>query len=129
MTPFVRALTRVVLLAVAVAAGPAMADDAASLVAAERAFAQASAETGLARAYAGTGAGHLAAVPGARTWSPAGGEAAASGDLGYSYGQMEVRADGAGGARLFSYLRFWKRTADGPWRLVLDVLNEIPAPG
>ncbi len=45
-------------------------------------------------------------------------EAARSGDLGYTWGRLGV----APGASTF-YVRVWSRTADGTWRVALDVVQ------
>lgn len=47
---------------------------------------------------------------------------AASGDLGYTWGEM--RAPGPGdGKPMGYYLRIWRRQADGSWKLVLDLVS------
>jgi ketosteroid isomerase-like protein len=58
------------------------------------------------------------------TWSPAGGEAAASGDLGYTYGI--VRSPGDRGVEKAAYCRVWKMQPDGAWKVVVDVENPFP---
>jgi ketosteroid isomerase-like protein len=63
-------------------------------------------------------------------WQPLGGEGARSGDLGYTYGSLEVRKGGEQGTSKPGgfYLRVWER--QGPaWRLALDILNPPPPAG
>ena len=61
-------------------------------------------------------------------WIPSSAVAASSGDLGYAYGNLEIRlsADDEAPGQISSYLHIWKRGADGKWRLVLDITNELP---
>ena len=134
---------------VAAAAPPASGD--AALLDADRALARATAERGLAGFLAGFapdatlsrfGAPDLAgeaairaylaptfAAPGfAFTWEPEGAHAAASGDLGWTWGRYRLTADGAAGAARLEegglYVRVWRRPrADGPWQVVADVIN------
>lgn len=60
------------------------------------------------------------------TWEPMDGRTADSGDLGYTYGTGTVTDDGAPDGREMSYARFWRRDADGQWRLVLEVVLPHP---
>ena len=46
-------------------------------------------------------------------------DAAASGDLGYTYGTYSLRGAGSGGF----YVRVWTRGRDGVWRVALDVFQ------
>jgi ketosteroid isomerase-like protein len=61
------------------------------------------------------------------TWRPVAANVAASGDLGYTYGVYAVTT-GAGAARTATesgdYLRIWRRTAAGEWRVVLDLTSK-----
>jgi ketosteroid isomerase-like protein len=60
---------------------------------------------------------------------PAGLAVADSRDLGFVYGTLEFAPAGEGSSpRQGSFLRVWKETADGRWRLVLDVAVPHPAP-
>ena len=52
-------------------------------------------------------------------WKPLGADAAASGDLGYTWGQYEAVPSGRRG----HYLTIWKRQKDGSWKVVADVGN------
>lgn len=57
--------------------------------------------------------------------TPLGGAAAASGDLGYTYGSYELMATGndpAASPRGF-YLRIWRRSNAGVWQVVLDLMS------
>lgn len=62
-----------------------------------------------------------APVPGVLSWQPVLSEIAASGELGYNTGPYEYRekpdAKPVGYGEFFS---FWKRQADGKWKVVLD---------
>lgn len=51
---------------------------------------------------------------------------AVSGDLAYTYGLSEIERDNI--ILSHSYLRIWKKSSDGQWRIVLDLENPIPAP-
>ena len=56
-------------------------------------------------------------------WHPAHGEAAASGDLGFTVGNAVftgVREDGAKIERYSKYLTVWKKQRDDSWRFVVD---------
>ncbi|MBV9127493.1 MAG: DUF4440 domain-containing protein, partial [Verrucomicrobia bacterium] len=58
-------------------------------------------------------------------WHPTRAEAAVSGDLGYTFGTWELRLKNrteplAAG----NYTTVWKKTADGLWKVVLDIGNQ-----
>jgi ketosteroid isomerase-like protein len=59
-------------------------------------------------------------------WTPVGGEMAASGDFGYTYGTYEFRSRDKEG-KLFSdhgkYTTIWKKQKDGSWKVALDMGN------
>ena len=62
-------------------------------------------------------------------WKPVGGEMAASGDLGYTYGTASwpgADAQGKKTTRTGKYLTVWKRQADGSWKVVADIGNPDP---
>jgi ketosteroid isomerase-like protein len=64
-------------------------------------------------------------------WGPVMGEAAGSGDLGYTIGLAKftfTRPDGTPGTAYSKYLSVWQRQADGSWRYVVDGGNPRPAP-
>lgn len=63
--------------------------------------------------------------PGDLRWAPSVGDAAASGDLGYTVGSATVR--GQTGTFHSKYITVWKRQADGSWRFVADGGNAMPA--
>ena len=63
----------------------------------------------------------LTAGPQALSWRPNGGDAARSGDLGYTYG-IARSPEGAEN----SYMRIWKRGPAGEWKVVLDLSNPMP---
>lgn len=65
------------------------------------------------------------------SWVPAGGEMAASGDLGYTFGNSSwPGADAKGGkvTRTGKYLTVWKKQADGSWKVAADIGNANPPP-
>ncbi|HXO20593.1 MAG TPA: nuclear transport factor 2 family protein [Thermoanaerobaculia bacterium] len=119
----------------------------ASLLAADNDFSRASAAKGAAAAYTsylaadprllrkGAFPAHgseavraaLAAVSGTLTWVPASADVARSGDLGYSYGTAERKADGAAPEKS-NYVRIWERQPGGDWKVVLDLLSPLPPP-
>jgi ketosteroid isomerase-like protein len=51
----------------------------------------------------------------------------ASRDLGYSYGLLFARASAGARPDTVSYLHVWRRTAEGAWKLALDVENPFGA--
>jgi ketosteroid isomerase-like protein len=60
---------------------------------------------------------------GALVWHPVAGEAALSGDLGYTVGNAVFtgrREDGGQVVRYSKYLTVWKKQRDGGWRYVVD---------
>ena len=61
------------------------------------------------------------------TWEPEGGDVAASGDLGYTWGRYEVRGTddrGTGWVRRGRYVTVWRHRQNGTWRVALDIGNE-----
>jgi len=61
-------------------------------------------------------------------WQPQFAEVAAAGDMGWTWGQYQVFADG----RQMSsgkYLNVWSRQADGAWKVRVDLGNQRPAAG
>lgn len=64
------------------------------------------------------------------TWEPIGGDIAASGDIGYTYGRFVVKSNPAGGTAREShgkYVTIWKHEPDGSWKVVFDGGNSTPA--
>jgi ketosteroid isomerase-like protein len=64
-------------------------------------------------------------------WEPIGGDIAASGELGYTFGHSTSRRPNASGetADYFGkYVTIWKKQADGSWKVVLDIGNRRPGP-
>ncbi|HEX8137263.1 MAG TPA: DUF4440 domain-containing protein [Pyrinomonadaceae bacterium] len=60
-------------------------------------------------------------------WEPIKADVSASGDLGYTYGSYEVKAEGASGkTEKGYYVRVWKRSREGKWKVVLDTTNPVP---
>ena len=67
-------------------------------------------------------------TPGSPTWVVLGGDASRSGDLGYTYGEYTVTATTT--EEVGNYVRAWRRSPDGSWRIVVDLMVPIPpAPG
>src|SRR5437667_12714532 len=59
-------------------------------------------------------------------WTPVGGDMAASGDLGYTYGTYEFRSRDKEGKLVSNYGKYasiWKKQKDGSWKVVLDMGN------
>ncbi|HSF46514.1 MAG TPA: DUF4440 domain-containing protein [Chitinophagaceae bacterium] len=57
------------------------------------------------------------------TWEPEGGDIAASGELGYTYGIYEMR-DNSNLVQRGTYVTIWKKQKDGKWKFVLDSGNQ-----
>jgi ketosteroid isomerase-like protein len=57
------------------------------------------------------------------TWEPQGGDIAASGDLGYTYGIYEMR-DTSDNVQRGTYVTIWRKQEDGKWKFVLDSGNQ-----
>ena len=60
------------------------------------------------------------------TWTPVGADIAASGDLGYTYGNYEFRTRDEDGKPVVDhghYTSVWKRQPDASWKVVLDMGN------
>ena len=65
------------------------------------------------------------------TWAPVKAEMAASGDLGFTYGNYQLKSkdkDGKFVTRYGKYTSIWKKQKDGSWRVLLDMGNSSPAP-
>jgi ketosteroid isomerase-like protein len=58
------------------------------------------------------------------TWEPQYAEAAASGELGYTYGIYELHLKSKDTSLYGSYISVWKKQQDGKWKFVLDTGNE-----
>jgi ketosteroid isomerase-like protein len=70
-------------------------------------------------------------LPGVLTWTPVAAQAATSGDLGYTWGNYELRGEnveGKGRASYGKYICIWKKREDGSWRVVLQSSSSSPAP-
>lgn len=65
------------------------------------------------------------------TWTPVKAEMAASGDLGYTYGNYVLKTkdkDGNPVTQYGKYASIWKKQKDGSWKVVLDMGNSSPEP-
>lgn len=73
---------------------------------------------------------HLAATPGSTlTWVPVEAEVSQAGDLAWSWGTYELRADSGTATtpqRKGKYLSIWRRQLDGSWKWVVDIGNTQP---
>lgn len=66
------------------------------------------------------------------TWTPVGADIAASGDLGYTYGNYEFHTKDESGKPVVDhghYTSIWKKQKDGSWKVVLDMGNAGPEAG
>ena len=70
----------------------------------------------------------IAEASGTYTWTPIASGVSRGADLGYTYGLSVLTPDEPGEepVRRESYLRIWRRNADGEWKLVLDAANALP---
>jgi ketosteroid isomerase-like protein len=73
----------------------------------------------------------LSAKVGTLNTQPTHADVSSSGDLGYTYGTYEFKANGAaeGKAENGNYVRVWKKGADKKWKVVVDVMNPLPPSG
>jgi ketosteroid isomerase-like protein len=65
------------------------------------------------------------------TWTPVKAEMAASGDLGYTYGNYIYTAKDKDGKPVVNYGKYtsiWKKQKDGQWKVILDMGNDSPDP-
>jgi len=69
----------------------------------------------------------LGLMAGTLKWQPAKADVSSAGDLGYTYGLAEFKANGAD-VKYFNYLKIWKKQSNGAWKIVLDVFNPCPPP-
>ena len=58
------------------------------------------------------------------TWQPKGGNVAASGDLGYTYGVYTIAPKNKDTVIYGTYVNIWKKQQNGTWKLLLDSGNE-----
>ncbi|MGD8700709.1 MAG: nuclear transport factor 2 family protein [Gemmatimonadales bacterium] len=67
--------------------------------------------------------------PGTLTWRVLGGDVSQSGDFGFTYGEYEYQAPGAGMANeLGSYMRVWRNlpSTGRIWRVAVDLMTAFP---
>jgi ketosteroid isomerase-like protein len=65
------------------------------------------------------------------TWSPVEADMAASGDLGYTFGNYVLKAKDKDGKPVVQYGKYatvWKKQKDGTWKVVMDMGNSSPNP-
>jgi ketosteroid isomerase-like protein len=63
--------------------------------------------------------------PGTMIWKPMASDVAKSGELGYTCGISKFETL-SGDKKSNSYLRIWKKSKEGNWKVVLDLANPIP---
>jgi len=64
------------------------------------------------------------------TWTPVKADMAASGDLGYTYGNYVFKSKDKEGKPVIYYGKYtsiWKKQKDGSWKVVVDMGNSSPA--
>ena len=76
----------------------------------------------------------MSAIPGfAISWAVQGTSAAASGDVGYSWGTAQITMNGPDGTPMTSdekYVTVWRTDAAGEWKIAIDIFNSnAPPPG
>jgi ketosteroid isomerase-like protein len=59
-------------------------------------------------------------------WKPL--RAEASGDLGYTFGQWQLRRKGVDSVQYGTYVTVWKKFPDGRWKYILDCGQSTPKP-
>ena len=65
------------------------------------------------------------------TWTPVKAGMAASGDLGYTYGNYVFKSKNKEGKIVASYGKYmsvWRKQPDGSWKVVVDMGNASPEP-
>ena len=65
------------------------------------------------------------------TWTPVHAEMAASGDLGFTYGNYVFNSKNKEGKIVASYGKYmsvWRKQKDGSWKVVADMGNSSPEP-
>jgi len=65
------------------------------------------------------------------TWTPVHSDMAASGDLGFTYGNYVFKSRNKEGkivANYGKYVSVWKKQTDGSWKVVVDMGNSSPEP-
>ena len=65
------------------------------------------------------------------TWTPVKADMAASGDLGYTYGNYVFKSKNKEGKVVSSYGKYmsvWKKQKDGSWKVAVDMGNSSPTP-
>jgi ketosteroid isomerase-like protein len=61
-------------------------------------------------------------------WEPVDAVVSSIGDLGYVFGSAETVSGAEKPVESSSYLRIWRKTAGGEWRIVLDLAVPVPGP-
>ena len=65
------------------------------------------------------------------TWTPVRADMAASGDLGFTYGNYVFKSKNKEGQIVTNYGKYvsvWKKQSDGSWKVVVDMGNSSPEP-
>ena len=63
----------------------------------------------------------LSRLPRELNWTISGSGVASSGDLGYTYGLIEI--NGSQKPTAGHYIRIWKKQEDGIWKIMIDMLS------
>lgn len=61
-------------------------------------------------------------------WRPVKAEIAASGEIGYTYGEWELYVKSKDTTLYGNYVSIWKKQTDGAWKYILDTGNNTPKP-
>jgi len=61
-------------------------------------------------------------------WYPVKAEVAASGDLGYTFGNWEMYLKAKDTTMYGNYITIWRLQPDGTWKYILDTGNNTPKP-
>jgi len=61
--------------------------------------------------------------PKSLSWKPVKAEISSSGDMGYTMGYWEIKADGAASSASGKYVTVWKKHKDGSWKVAADIGN------
>jgi ketosteroid isomerase-like protein len=64
--------------------------------------------------------------PGRLTWEAVDGDVSRWGTLGFIFGRAESSATDSASKMVSSYLRIWRKTPDGRWKIALDLAVPVP---
>ena len=69
----------------------------------------------------------LAASPGRAEHERLGAATSRSGDLGYTWGTLRITASGSDESKFHNFMRIWKKSTEGDWTIVVDVVTPYPS--